>query len=236
VKTCKLAQLLSACLLCLLARQPAAAQTSAESAIALVKDYIEHHNAHELDATASLYAEDAVFFLNMQRPPIHGRDAIRDLERFDVAAGSTLYPQALEAEENGGRWHVHIGGVIEHSAIFEAAGATIVMAEGIDDAFVFESGKIVELRQPELLPACRDIVLGAFRGAVDWLRSRSDPRREALVDGAFLRLTPDTIPDVVALLREWRADTGQAPAPATVSACAGFDPLGGRPDRGQSGP
>lgn len=216
----------AALILCLLAAPGVVAQNSAEAAIGLVKHYIERHNAHDLNATVAMYDEDAVFFLSMQRPPVHGREAIRTLEQFDVVAGSTLYPQNLRAEQDGDRWRVHIGGVIEHSRIFEAAGATIVMAQGIDDAFVLQSGKILELRQPDLLEACTGIVLDAFRGASAWLQSANDPRSDALVKGEFLLLTPDTIPAVIAVIHEWRAETDYAPEPAAASACAGFDPLG----------
>ena len=99
------------------------------------------------------------------------------------------------------------------------------MAQGIDNGFVLTGGKIVEIHQPELEPACSEVVLSAFRGVVRWLLDRGDARRQTLVENDFIRLTPETIPEVVQALREWRQVTGMHPPPALVAACARFDPL-----------
>ena len=211
----------------LLGLSSAQAQETAADALALVKRYIELHNSHDLESVMALYAENAVFYLSMGRPAVHGRDAIESLERFDVAAQSTLYPQEIRAERDGDFWRVHLGGVIEHSEIFEAAGVSIVMAQGIESGFVLRDGKIVELRQPDLEPACTEIVAAALRETAAWLVSVGDPRRTTLVANGFLRLTPTTIPAVVQALRDWRGATKTAPAPVAMSACARFDPLPG---------
>jgi hypothetical protein len=137
---------------------------SSAEARALLKDYIERHNSHDLEGVMELYAENAIFYLSMGRPPVHGRDAIIELERFDVAAQSTIYPQQATFERDGDLWRIHIGGAIEHSEIFEAAGVSIVMAQEIRNAFVLKDGRIVAINQPDLQPACTDTVLEAFRG------------------------------------------------------------------------
>lgn len=218
-----------ALLVCLGGSAPAVAQESTAAALALIKRYVEYHNSHDIDGVMDLYAKDAVFFLSMGRPEVRGKSAIENLERFDVAAGSTIYPQRLQVERDGDRWRVHIGGAIEHSEIFEATGASIVMAQGMDDAFVLRDGKIMEIHQPELEPACRDIIVPALRRAADWLVAENDTRAAQLVENGFLRLTPETIPRVVVALHDWRAATGVAPDPAAVSSCARFDPVPARP-------
>lgn len=198
------------------------AQDTEEQARALITTYIERHNSHDLNGVMALYADDAVFYLSMGRPPVHGREAIEGLERFDVAAGSTIYPQNVSVERDGKLWRVHIKGAIEHSEIFEAAGVSIVMAQAIRDAFVLRDSRIVAVHQPDLEPACSNIVLSAFRGAVAWLIAENDPRQEQLVENGFIKLTPATIPDVIALLREWRQTSGVKPDPLAMSACATF--------------
>ncbi|MFT7286533.1 MAG: hypothetical protein ACI87W_000639 [Halieaceae bacterium] len=198
------------------------AQDTREDALALITTYIERHNSHDLDGVMSLYAADAIFYLSMGRPPVHGRKAIEGLERFDVAARSTIYPQDVSIEQDAGLWRVHIGGAIEHSDIFATAGVSIVMAQGIRNAFVLRDSRIIEVHQPELEVACRDTVLAAFRGAVAWLIERNDPREEYLVENGFIKLTPATIPEVVTLLREWRISSGGAADPRAMSACANF--------------
>ena len=198
------------------------AQQNADEVRALIASYIERHNSHDLAGVMELYAEDAVFHLSMGRPPVAGRAAIRELERFDVAAQSTIYPQGIRVEQDAGLWRVHINGAIEHSEIFEAAGVSIVMAQGIRNAFVLRGGQIIELYQPALLPACSDTVLAAFSGLVQWLEESDDPRRHRLVANGFINLTPETIPHVILALQDWRGRTGWQPAPDRVSQCAGF--------------
>lgn len=199
-------------------------QSSEREARELLKSYVAAHNDHDLEAVMALYDRDAVFHLSMGRPPVHGRDAIRELERFDVAAGSTIYPQRVTVEADGDRWRIHIGGAIEHSRVFAAAGVTIVMAQPIRDAFVLRAGRIVEIHQPELEPACSETVLAAFRGAVAWLATRGDERLDSLVDEGRIRLTPETLPGVVDLLAAWRDAGNRASDGATVGRCARFDP------------
>lgn len=200
----------------------AQAQDSEGEARALITTYIERHNSHDLKGVMSLYAHDAVFYLSMGRPPVHGREAIEGLERFDVAAQSTIYPQNVSVERDGELWRVHIEAAIEHSEIFEAAGVSIVMAQGIRNAFVLRDSRIVEVHQPDLEPACSTTVVSAFRGAVAWITAENDPRQEYLIENGFIKLTPATIPEVITLLREWRHTSGQKPDPIAMSACATF--------------
>jgi hypothetical protein len=211
-------------LLLLIASSASRGQADSAEARSLLKDYIERHNSHDLEGVMALYADEAVFYLSMGRPPVHGRDAIMELERFDVAAQSTIYPQQVSFEQDGDLWRIHIDGAIEHSEIFEAAGVSIVMAQGIQDAFVLRDGRIVEINQPDLQPACTATVLEAFRGSVAWLHETNDGRQQLLVENGFIKLTPKTIPDVISLLREWRRKTNTMPDAATMSACATFAP------------
>ncbi len=196
------------------------AQETEEQARTLIRTYIERHNSHDLQGVMSLYADDAVFYLSMGRPAVHGREAIEGLERFDVAAESTIYPQNVSVERDGERWRVHIGGAIEHSEIFEAAGVSIVMAQAIQDAFVLRDSRIIEVHQPDLEPACSNIVMSAFKGAVAWMSADNDPRAEHLVENEFIKLTPATIPEVITLLREWRQTSALKPEPSAMTACA----------------
>lgn len=101
------------------------------------------------------------------------------------------------------------------------------LAPGIDSGFVFSGGKIVEVHQPDLEPACSKVVLSALRGVVRWLIDRGDARATELVENDCIRLTPETIPAVVQALREWRQESGLQPPAALVSACARFDPVPG---------
>ncbi|MEE4184787.1 MAG: ketosteroid isomerase family protein [Gammaproteobacteria bacterium] len=201
---------------------PGRAQTTAAEARQLLQTYVEAHNSHALDEVMQLYSDDAVFYLNSGRGPVRGRQQIRELELFDTVAGSTIYPQGLTFAEQADGWAVAISGALEHSEIFAAFGVAIVLAEPIREAFFLANGQIIEVHQPELAPACREVVLAGFVGLTDWLR-RADPERAAVLTRAGrIHLTPATIPDVIAAIGDWRSATGWAPARSAVSACAGF--------------
>lgn len=199
---------------------PAAAQQSAEEAIALVDVYIKAHNAHQPEEVLAMYHPDADFHLSMGRGVVSGRDDIARLEYFDAAAGSTLYPQALTARPEGDRWVVGFGYVIEYSDIFAAMGLNIVLAEGMERGFVFENGRIRTIYQPDLLPACMEVMAPGFVALVAWLQETGDPRADTLLSDGALELTEVTAPLLVEAAVDWRRDTGWGPSREQAFRCA----------------
>jgi hypothetical protein len=187
---------------------------------AIVERYLELHNTHQLNAVMELYAPDATFALNMGREPVQGRDAIRELERFDVYAKSTVQPHGLTYERRGSGWAVHLAGVIEHSDVFSALGMVIVRAEPTRDAFVISDGFIRLVTQPEIKAACRKIAGTGFAAMTKWLVETGDPRAPDVAPAGKLRLVPGTIPLVVSAITDWRRAAGWAPDPAEVRQCA----------------
>lgn len=214
-------------LLLVIACFPAAAQQSAEEAIALVDVYIKAHNAHQPEEVLAMYHPDADFHLSMGRGVVSGRDDIARLEYFDAAAGSTLYPQALTARPEGDRWVVGFGYVIEYSDIFAAMGLNIVLAEGMERGFVFENGRIRTIYQPDLLPACMEVMAPGFVALVAWLQETDDPRAGTLLEDGALALTYVTAPLLAEAAADWRRETGWGPSREQAFRCAQVPGEGG---------
>ncbi len=199
---------------------PVVAQESARDAVALIDAYIKAHNAHEPEETLSFYRHDAQFHLSMGRGIVEGIDDIARLEYFDAAAGSTLYPQQVTARREGELWVVSLGYVIEYSDVFAAMGLKIVLADGLDYAFVLEGGKIRSIVQPELKPACMQAMGTGFALLVDWLKDSGDPRRDVLLRDGSLRLTGDTAPILIQAANDWRDASGWGPTQEQAFECA----------------
>ena len=187
---------------------------------AVVEKYLHLHNTHKLNQTMEMYHTDAVFLLNGGRPPVNGRAAIRELERFDIYAKSTVQPYGLTFERRGSAWAVHLAGVTEHSDIFAAIGLVIVQTEPTRDAFIIERGLIRLITQPEVKAACRTGIIAGFVGMTKWLIDTNDARAPDLINDGKLKLVPGTIRLVVQAIKDWRAATGWEPDPATVRLCA----------------
>ncbi|WP_439532225.1 hypothetical protein [Polymorphobacter sp.] len=203
----------------LMAALPAAAQTSPDSAIALVNDWLDAHNAHDLAATIAFYDADATFQLNQGRPLVSGRAAIAELERFDAIAGSVLMPWGLAATHTGDTWSVTARGVIEHSRIFAATGLAIVIAVPEAPIFVLKGGRIVHATQPPLQPACTAAIVEAFTGMAKWLETSRSPIAWALLKDGRLQLTPERLPLIADQITAWRQASGWAPPPIQMRAC-----------------
>jgi hypothetical protein len=156
----------------------------------------------------------------MGRGVVAGRDEIARLEYFDAAAGSTLYPQALTARPEGDGWVVGFAYVIEYSEIFAAMGLKIVLADGLERGFVFEDGRIRSVYQPELLPACMEVMAPGFAALVGWLQETGDPRANTLLRDGALELTEVTAPLLVEAAVDWRAETGWGPSREQAFRCA----------------
>lgn len=199
---------------------PADAQESARDALALVDAYIKAHNAHQPDETLGFYHPDAQFHLSMGRGVVDGTGEIARLEYFDAAAGSTLYPQNLTARRERATWVVGFSYVIEYSDIFAAMGLKVVLAEGLDNGFVLEGGKIRSIVQPELKPACMEAMGTGFALLIDWLTESDDPRGADLLRGDSLHLTGDTAPVLIEAIRDWRDRTGWSPTREQAFECA----------------
>ncbi len=210
---------------CLLGAQQSRAHEQAstntqEHVAELVERYLHLHNTHQLNQVMELYAQDAVFVLSMGREPALGREAIRELERFDVYAQSTVQPYGFTYERRGNGWAVHQQGVVEHSDVFSALGIVIVQTQPTRDAFIIVDGQIAQITQPELKPACRSIAFTGFSGLVAWLMETRDPRAPDLVSKGRLQLVPGTIPVIISAIADWRRATGWAPDPKAVRDCA----------------
>jgi len=76
-------------------------------------------------------------------------------------------------------------------------GLKIVLAEGLDNGFVLEDGKIRTIVQPELKPACMEAMGAGFAQLIDWLTETGDPRGEILLRDRSLHLTGDTAPVLI---------------------------------------
>jgi len=199
---------------------PAIAQQSARDAVALVDAYIKAHNAHQPEETLSFYHQDARFHLSMGRGIVHGVEDIARLEYFDAAAGSTLYPQQVSARREDELWIVSLGYVIEYSDVFAAMGLKIVLADGLDYAFVLEGGKIRSIVQPELKPACMQAMGTGFALLIEWLKDSDDPRRDVLLNDGSLHLTGDTAAILIQAVTDWRDETGWGPTREQAFECA----------------
>lgn len=195
-------------------------QQSASDAVALVDAYIKAHNAHQPDETLGFYHHDASFHLSMGRGIVHGVGDIARLEYFDAAAGSTLYPQGVTARREGAGWAVGFRYVIEYSDVFSSMGLNIILAEGLDNAFVLEDGKIRTIIQPELKPACMEAMGAGFALLIGWLTETEDTRGEILLRNGSLHLTRDTAPVLIEAAREWRDRTGWSPTREQAFECA----------------
>jgi hypothetical protein len=177
----------------------------------------------------ALYAGDAAFTLSMGRGVVEGRDAIRGLELFDAAAGSTLAPWGLRAHRHGDdAWRISFEGVVEASDVFRATGLPLVMAEGEPEGFVVGGGRILAIRQPEIRTACLAIITAAFDGLATHLRETGDSRAAlALNAEGRLNLTPERLRLIVELLEE-RLPEARPPADAAY-ACARAAQVSGTP-------
>jgi hypothetical protein len=204
--------------LALLFAAPVSAQTTAAEAIALAQRYHDTHNGHHLAATMGFYAPDARFQLNMGRPLVSGVAAITELERFDVIAGSMLFPYNWRAEKAGDTWLVEVDGVLESSRIFTALGLPVVVAIPNAPVLILRDGQIVHINQPPLRPACTSQITAGFSALAKWLAS--DVNMKALVNNGRLVLTKDTLPRIIDLIGVWRASSAWRPDAAQVRACA----------------
>lgn len=219
---------LTVCFGGLLSDMTAHAQSSAEEAVELFARYIMIHNSHDLDATMAFYAPDATFQLSFGRELVRGRPAIAELERFDIAAQSALFPFGMTAEqENGGdagdagapRWRISVAGVVESSIIFSATGMKVVIALPEKPVAIVAGGRIVHQEQPPVGAACVDIAGQAFAGTARWLVEQNDERVATLVADGRLLLRPPELPQIARAIEDWRAAMGWSPALELVMAC-----------------
>lgn len=217
---CLLRAALMSCLLGVGALPPSSAQTTAEEAVSLAETYVDAHNAHELDRVITLYSPQATFQLSFDRGLFTGHAEIRGLERFDVIAGSAVFPFGLQARQVGERWHVSARGVVEYSRVFSAMGMKVVTAWPQKPIMQFQDGLIVHMEQPPVAAACLAIAQEALSGASSWLTANADPRAEGLVnDAGLLDLKPHLLPLIADLIKEWRLVTSSSPDPAQLREC-----------------
>jgi hypothetical protein len=204
------------------------AEETEEGAIAAAKAYLAVHNEHDLERVMKFYAGDATFQLSNGRELISGRENIRELERFDAIAMSTLIPFGWSAQETTQGWEVSVRGVLENSTIFSAIGLNLVVAKPERPVFLMRNGLIQHSEQPDLLPACQRAALAAFYGVAKWLAERNDPRLPGLVSNGRLKLEPHLLPIVAQLITEWRNSTGWSPNTKEVWDCGSVDAVLGR--------
>jgi pimeloyl-ACP methyl ester carboxylesterase len=190
-------------------------------AIDLVRSYLDAHNRHDVDAAVAHYATEGQFVLSNDRGIVRGAAAIAALERLDAALGSWLAPIGLRARTQGNSVIVTFSHVLEQSAIADAIGVPLIVAESVDDGFVVRGDRLRRVVQPPFAAACSRAMLGGFRGFADWLRANGDPRSQVLLraDGSIV-LTAETAPLWIDGVRAWRAATGWAPGTADVLQCA----------------
>gem|GEM_PF-4122103 len=205
----------------LAAAAPAAPDERA--ALVVVETYLRRHNAHDVDGAAALFADDAVFRLSAGRPAVAGRAAIRELLRFDAVAGSNLDPRGASPSRDGDAVVIGYAGVVERSRMFRALGLDPVTTLPQPRTFVVRSGRIVEVNQPAIKPACLRAAGDGLRAFVAWLGRRGDPRGAVLAPGGAPRLAVETLPAWIAGVEAWRRTGGWAPVPADAAACARVD-------------
>ena len=203
------------------ALMPLSASAAQTAALARVKAFVVAHNRHDLEAALAFYADDAEFQLNGGRVAVHGVAQIRELESFDVFAGSHVEPRGLTARTEGGNVVISIAEVVEHSRIFQAVGLPTVTTASIDRAFVVRSdGRFAFVAQPEFAAACREILTPAFSQSIAWLRETRDARAGVLSNNGKLHLTAATVPAMIAAITDWRRATGWSPDPDLAARCA----------------
>lgn len=196
---------------------------TAEDAIAAAKAYIAQHNAHNLEIAMECYAPEASFQLSNGRAFILGRENIRELERFDAIAQSTLLPFGWSARKIDDLWAVSVQGVIENSIIFSAIGLKIVVAKPEKPVFLIHNGLITHSEQPSLLPPCQTAAFAAIAGVGKWMVENNDVRAKGLLDEGRLKLEPHLLPLVAQLISEWRIKTGWSPSVGQITGCGSVD-------------
>jgi pimeloyl-ACP methyl ester carboxylesterase len=192
-----------------------------QRALAHVRSYLEAHNRHDAVAAAAHYAPDAVFVLSDGRGDVRGAEAIAGLERLDAALGSWVEPIGLRARTESASVVVSFSYVLEQSAIADAIGVPLIVAEPVETAFVVRRDRLLRVVQPSFATACGRAMRAGFMGFIAWLRDRNDARIGSLLraDGGIV-LTADTAPIWISGIREWRTASGWVPPQADVLACA----------------
>jgi non-heme chloroperoxidase len=201
------------------ARPPVAARE--QRALARVRSYIDAHNRHDVEAAVAHYAPDAVFVLSDGRGEVRGAEAIAELERLDAALGSWVEPIDLRARTVGDTVVVSFTHVLEQSAIADAIGVPLILAEPVDTAFVVHGERLLRVVQPSFAPACGRAMRGGFMGFIATLRESNDPRSATLLrpDGSIV-LTAATAPTWIRGIRDWRVASGWQPDSRDILECA----------------
>jgi pimeloyl-ACP methyl ester carboxylesterase len=192
-----------------------------QRALARVRNYLDAHNRHDVEAAVAHYAPNAVFVLSDGRGEVRGAEAIAELERLDASLGSWVEPVGLAARTAGDTVIVSFTHVLEQSAIADAIGVPLILAEPVDTAFVVRGERLLRVVQPSFAPACARAMRGGFMGFIASLRDSNDARAASLLrpDGSIV-LTAATAPIWISGIRDWRAASGWRPDSQDILECA----------------
>jgi ketosteroid isomerase-like protein len=164
--------------------------------------YFAKHNAHDIDQTMKLFADDALFFLPGQKP-LNGKAAIRRVESWDSAIDSRL--QVKEMKVSGDT--VILGQIIERNRWFIVAGIQAVTYDTGTYA-VFSDGYITEFHPSRLTQASAGEVSDIFRTFLVWAKQEK-PDELAVISppGKPFQYDASKAEGWINLIREWKEST-----------------------------
>ncbi len=167
-----------------------------------MESYFAKHNAHDIDHTMKLFADNAIFSLPGQKP-LKGKAAIRRVESWDSAIDSRL--QVREMKVSGDT--VILGQITERNRWFIVAGIQEVTYDPGTYA-VFRDGYITEFHPSRLTQASAREVSDMFRTFWDWAQ-QNKPDDLAIISppGKPFQYDASKAEGWINLMREWKEST-----------------------------
>jgi hypothetical protein len=161
----------------------------------ILLEYIENHNAHEVDKTMDLFHDDAKLYLPGQ-PPIA---EIRTVEAWDAAIGG---------ESTYSNWRVNgdtivIGTIIESNKWFKRAGIEKVEYRP-GTKFIFKDGKIYEIWLTEMTLESQSEVAQMFGSFIEWAKENRPAKVRYLMPQGKFDLREEKARDWFLLMDEWQ--------------------------------
>lgn len=176
----------------------ASCRKRAPDPVALVNDYAERANAHDIPAIMEMFAEDAQFEL-VGQGTLPNLDAIRALHEYDKALQTTLTLQNCAADGLTVTCEM-----VENNDWLDAAGVDEIFYPSA--VFTFSEAGLIQRIAATLSPedgAAMGAVLAEF---IPWLMAERAAESAPLFDanGQFVYSEANGVL-VVDLLREWQA-------------------------------
>lgn len=161
----------------------------------VLQEYLNRHNAHDIDATLELFHEDARIILPDQ-PPMN---EIRKMEAWDAAISSNLYYENWEVDEDT----IFVGRIVEKNNWFRRAGISQIEYQP-GTRFVFRDGKILEIRTAGMTEESQAALEEMFRAFMQWAFENRPNRVRKLMPNNEFSFSVDNAEEWFLLLDEWQ--------------------------------